>query len=452
MKRYTVLNPLKYPLLLIILFLLCANMACKKFVDTPLPASKIPAELALASDGSLVSALLGAYAAVTNTTVFTTCYFSDELIFSNAATSTLQAQENTYTPDVDYGYFSNYYKAIYNANLILEALNKSNTITPAVAKQVKGECEFLRAFSYYRLISFYGSVPLVLTTNVEVSATQGNTPVAQIYDQIIKDLQDAKTLLPAAYPSADRVRANQSAVSALLARVYLLKEDWANAELESTQVISSADYKMPADLNAVFVKGSTETIWQLWNVNGYTPGGATFLPSVTSSVFYRLRDGLVNAFPATDKRKAAWIKAGTGASANFYYPNKYKQRVAVTSAAAEYLVEFRLAEQYLIRSESRAHQNKIADGLSDLNVVHGRANTVLFTSADQSDLLLKIEQERRLELMTEEGLRWFDLNRTGRTAFWLAPIKPTFTARAVLLPYPTSVLMANPNLMQNPGY
>src|SRR5690606_9238139 len=109
----------------------------------------------------------------------------------------------------------------------------------------------------------------------------------------------------------------------------------------------------------------------------------------------------------------------------------------------EYMVQFRLAEQYLIRAEARAEQNQVADGLADLNVVHLRSNEAAVTAADKDDLLLKVEHERRLELMTEEGLRWFDLNRTGRTEYWLAPLKPTFTSKAVLLPYPTSILLSN---------
>ena len=126
--------------------------------------------------------------------------------------------------------------------------------------------------------------------------------------------------------------------------------------------------------------------------------------------------------------------------------------MATTGDSTEYEVMFRLAEQYLIRAEARAQQNNIAGSLADVNVVRARAKAGVLFATSQDDMLSKIENERRMELMTEEGLRWFDLNRTGKTYAELFPLKPTFTARAVLLPYTTEILLANPFLIQNSGY
>lgn len=457
MKRNSLFSLLKYTVSSAAILVLMVLPSCEKFVDTNLPSDRLPADIALNSDKSLVAALSGAYASIQNisaSTVRLTNLFSDEMLISNAAGSDLQAQENTYDETVDYQFFPNFYKAIYNTNLIIEFLEKPNAISPAVAVQVKGECKFLRAYCYYRLAGFYGNPPLVLTSDVTISNTVGNTPSAQIYEAIVQDLREAKNLLPVNYPSADRVRANKYAVSALLARVYLLQHDWINAELEATAVIdATAVYNMPIDLNEVFIKDSPETIWQLWRLEGNTAFATSFIPTSTANIFYQLRPGLVNAFDPADKRKTNWMKAGTGAASTTYYPYKYKQRGTTTGTATEYEVMFRLAEQYLIRAEARAQQaGKLGDGLADLNIVHQRSNTMALASADQDDLLLKIENERRLELMTEEGLRWLDLNRTGRTAFWLSPIKPTFTAKSVLVPYSTTILLANPNLKQNPDY
>jgi hypothetical protein len=455
MKRNIIHRNLKRGIFISATVILSVLSACKKFVDTPIPSNLIPASTALNSDGSLVAALAGAYAAVSNVSVsvdLVTPLFADEMILSNATGSNLQAQENTYDITVDYQFYSSYYKAIYNTNLILDALAGPNNITPAVASQVKGECEFLRAYCYYRLINYYGNVPLILSSNVDVSSQVPNTPVSQTLDQITKDLIDAKNLLPVTYPSADRVRANQYTVSALLARIYLQRKDWIDAEAAATAIIGSGTYTLPTDPNAIFIKGSTETIWQLWNLNGYLGAAATFIPLPTTTVYYQLQPGLVNLFAPTDLRKLDWMQAGTGGAATNYYPYKYKQRLATTGANTEYEVQFRLAEQYLIRAEARAEQNNISGGLADMNVVRARANAVLLTPTTQTDLLSKIADERRMELMTEEGLRWFDLNRTGTTAAVLGLLKPTFTAKAVLLPYPTSILLASPFLKQNPGY
>lgn len=437
--------------------LLSGLSACNKFVATPTPTNLITASVALNSDASLLAALSGAYASVNNTAPSTVSYgvlFGDEIVATNASLSTslLQAQQNTYDNTTEYGFYGNYYKAIYNTNLILDALAGSNTITPSVASQVKGECKFLRAFCYYRLTSYFGNVPLVLSSNVDVSSQVHNTPISQTLDYITRDLVDAKALLPATYPSADKVRANTFTVSALLARIYLQRQDWVDAEAEATTIINSGVYTLPTDPNTIFVKGSTETIWQLWNVNGYVNFAPTFIPLPTTTVYYQLQPGLLTLFGTTDLRKADWIKAGTVAAATNYYPYKYKARLATTGTATEYEVMFRLAEQYLIRAEARAEQNNITGGLADVNVIRTRATAGTLTSTTQADLLSKIEAERQMELMTEEGLRWFDLNRTGRTAAVIGAFKPTFSAKAILLPYSTTILLASPFLVQNPGY
>ncbi|MBS1563301.1 MAG: RagB/SusD family nutrient uptake outer membrane protein, partial [Bacteroidetes bacterium] len=331
--------------------------------------------------------------------------------------------------------------------------DKSNTVSDSTAKLLKGESRFLRAFCYFQLVNLYNTPPLVNTTEVSISAYAPNSTRADLYAFIISDLKEAYNLLTPTYPAADRVRANKSAVSALLANAYLFTKDWVNAETEATRQITNTAYSLPADLSTVFIKSSTETIWQLWSSLGYNnTQGANYIPGSTSSVLYTLRPGLLNAFETGDARKTAWVKQGTGASASLYYPYKYKQRSTPATNATEYVVQFRLAEQYLIRAEARAWQNNIPGGLADLNVIRTRAGLTNATATTRDELLSKIEQERRIELMTESSHRWYDLNRTGRTSYWLAPQKPTWMARDTSLPYTTNLLLANPNLHQNKGY
>ncbi len=76
-------------------------------------------------------------------------------------------------------------------------------------------------------MSFFGDVPLVLTeiTNA-AQAKLPRTPKAQVYAQIIADLQSAAQSLPASYTGTDVGRATSGAASALLAKVYLYQQDW----------------------------------------------------------------------------------------------------------------------------------------------------------------------------------------------------------------------------------
>lgn len=437
----------------ILVMLFCG--ACNKFVETKLPVNQIPAATVFSTDKSVESALLGAYGNIANVyeaTVQESMLFADELTMLNASGQGLDAQENTYTPVEDFQFFTNYYNCIYNDNAIIEALaDPAPGLTPAVVKRVKGESLFLRGFAYFQLVNFYGGVPLVKTTDVQVSAYLGNAPVDSIYNSIISDMTAAAGLLTDDYPTTDRIRANRQVVNAFLAKVQLNRKNWAAAETAASAVIASPLYEMNNDLSAVFINGSSETLWELWNQNGYTTLAQTLIPYTDpTTVYYRIRPGLLDAFENNDGRKDTWIKAGEGAGASDYYPYKYKS--TPNGGDQEYLIFMRLAEQYLIRAEARAQQDHVSDGLDDLNEVRHRAGLPDATAATKEELLDKIMQERRIELAFEGCNRWFDLNRTGQTAAVLKPIKTGFLDRAVLLPFPDAILSFNKNLKQNKGY
>lgn len=440
-------------ILAVFILVLVGLSACSKFVDLDLPADKIAAETVFASDNSLISALNGVYGTISNSTDFITpAYFADELTFVNASGSTLDAQQNSYSAETDYQYFTNYYRAIYEANAILDALPKSTGLSAPVIAQARGESLFLRAFAYFKLVNFYGTVPLIQSPDVAKSALKGNTSIDSLYTAIIKDLTDAGSLLTDTYPKSTRIRVNRGAVNALLAKVCLYSGNWPGAVSAATAVLNDPQYRLEADPNMVFKSGSTETIWQLWNPNGYTSVAGTFIPVNTAAVFYRIRPGLIAAFEPGDLRLQDWIRQGTGEADTLYYPYKYRNKSLTTGTDAEYLVVSRLSEQYLIRAEALAQLDQLSQSKADLDQVRVRAGLDAVVASDKNALISAIWKERQTELMFENGDRWFDLNRTGRAASVLKAAKGSFPDYAVLLPFPTDILLHNPNLNQNEGY
>ena len=107
----------------------------------------------------------------------------------------------------------------------------------------------------------------------------------------------------------------------------------------------------------------------------------------------------------------------------------------------------RIAELWLIRAEARAQQGNLPGALSDLNAIRQRAGLPNSTAATQPEILLAIENERRVEFALEPH-RWFDLVRTGRAGAVLNVTDPNH----YLFPVPTPELQADPSLTQNPGY
>jgi hypothetical protein len=248
-----------------------------------------------------------------------------------------------------------------------------------------------------------------------------------------------------------RTRANKWVATALLAKVYLYKGEWANAEAQATAVINNtALFGMPNDLTKVFTTTSTEAIWQLYNdANGFTALASVVLPNPVSQVpTYVLRPQLVSAFEPGDQRRVRWTTDLTYNGTVYTYPSKYKSNK--TGENTEYFTVFRLAEQYLVRAEARAQQDNFKDAGSDLSAVRQRAGLGIITVADRGTALAAVEQERRVELNVEWGSRWFDLKRTNRADAVLGALKPTtWKSTAVLYPVPSGQITINSNLLPN---
>jgi hypothetical protein len=228
-------------------------------------------------------------------------------------------------------------------------------------------------------------------------------------------------------------------------------EDWINAEAQATSIISNtATYELLSDLTIIMAKNNKEAIWQ----HHYTSYPVDF------SYFYlfsappdanSLTTSLVNSFEPGDRRRVDWIDSITDGVDTYYFAKKYNSYVE----NAEYSTVFRLGEQYLIRAEARAQQNNIAGAQEDLNTIRNRATLGNTPATDRESLLLAIEQERKVELFTEHGHRWFDLKRTKRADAVLAAIKGgNWDATDILYPIPEKQILNDPAMkdQQNLGY
>jgi len=397
------------------------------------------------------------YASGNSTSISALCGRSaDELINYNSAFD--QFYENNLTPSNSTltSLYGLPYNLIYTANAAIEGLSKSENVTPTIKRQLEGEALFIRAFNYFYLVNLFGQVPLHLTTDYKVNQTAYRSTVDNVYGQIINDLKNSEELLGENYVTTERIRPNKSAVQAFLARVYLYLKDWDNAEKYASLVIARSNIYNLVNLDNVFLKNSLETIWQLMppssNYNTYE--GAMFILTSTPQNVSLNKDFAENSFEPNDKRKSSWIRSYSDNTGLYYYPFKYKIRQSTT--VSEYSMVLRLAEQYLIRSEARTHLNKLSTAISDLDEVRNRAGLPLMKNTNpnitQTDLLLKIQNERRVELFSEWGHRWFDLKRTGHANSILSLIKPNWKTTSVLYPVPDGEINLNKNITQNDGY
>jgi starch-binding outer membrane protein, SusD/RagB family len=428
--------------------------SCKKYVENGTPPNSISQEKAFVDSATATSVILGLYSLNSSTaaTLANNRYGSmsaDDAYFLTS--STYDAFKNNTLAagnDANLIWF-NMYTTIGRANFAIEGVQASTTLSTAVKNQLIGEAKFWRAYYYFFLVNFFGDVPLVTTTNALETGLYPRTPVAQVYQQIVTDLTEAKNLLTATYPSIERARINKWAASAFLSRVYFYQQNWAAAEAEAGVVIGSGTYSLETFANS-FTKTSNETIWQQANTTGVTGMGPEWIPASTTPTFV-LYDTLANAFEAGDQRKVNWAKSIVYNAKTYYYPFKYKLRTGTTGN--EYAVMLRLAEMYLIRAEARAQLNtNISGAQSDINAIRTRAGLANTTAATQATLIAAAEKERWVELFTESSDRWFNLKRLNKATATLSLIKPAWQPFQQLYPIPTQELQANPNLVKNPGY
>lgn len=448
--------------------------SCKKFVAVEDPPNQLTKDKVFTSDKSATSAMLSIYIDIMNDQYGNAGSFvcfsmsslagmsANEMIWTQSNTTAPIFQEyndHNLTPENIYVHtiWKDGYRYIFRINEIIKGAPTGTNMTEEVKRQLEGEAKFMRAFCYFYLVNLFGDVPLILDTDYQENMLVPRTSAAKVWEQIIADLKDAKTLLKEAYPTAEKLRPNIHTAGALLARAYLYLGKWEDAEKEANDIIQSNKYGtgLPA-LSEVFKKTSPEAIWQLQPVrdNFNTAEGSQFRAAPGSRPNYELTQQMLNAFEADDDRKQEWVGFSDPLNnPTWAYPSKYK---AAAEPLKEYYVMFRLAEQYLIRSEARARQGaaKLLTAKQDLDVVRTRAGLLPTTATDEAAVLLAIEQERRVEFFAEFGHRWFDLKRTNKAEAVLKPVSPpgTWKEGDVLYPIPGLEMRANPKLDQNEAY
>lgn len=445
--------------------------SCEDFVDIDPPPTEIFTETVFNSDETALAAMRGVYTQMIEggmasgdlSSISVLGGLSSDELLDFGGGERLSFNSNNLDPLTAQvlSIWSQAYELIYFSNSILEGLENSNGISETFRNQLEGESKFVRAFSHFYLANLYGDIPIIKSTEFRVNTSVSRSPVTEVYEQIIEDLQDAINLLSEDYSFAEGERAqpNKFAAIALLARVYLYLEEWENAELEATRVINNSIYRIENDFDAVFLANSNEAIWQLQPVSpGANTNDAQSFINLEGNFPSNLTmtERLANSFEDGDLRRTNWLDSIIVDSQTFYHANKYKIN-EFNQPLTEYSMVFRLGEQFLIRAEARANQNKLTESIMDLDVIRGRAALPLIQDINptisQANLLLAIEHERQVELFTEWGHRWFDLKRTGRAESILLPIPlKDWQSTDELYPIPESELEVNGNLTQNNGY
>ncbi|KAA2242913.1 RagB/SusD family nutrient uptake outer membrane protein [Chitinophaga agrisoli] len=477
--------------------LACSLAACSKFVDLA-PISDATTENAYESASDAEAALVGAYDVFQQEYyIWDNINFSDVLsdnYYSGGDNPELFAVDLMNITPVNSRLFNNWsqiYTGISRANIILDKvpqitdpkLNENNR-----KEQVLGEAAFLRAYHYYQLVKMWGGVPLVLEPVTSADPAATNKPratEAEVYAQIIKDLEFALTRLPDKFgddASVNKARATKGAVNALLAKVYAQKSDrdynkvleYANAVISSpagyqlinfNYLFDGSHYNNDESIMELQFTGGAEANWGPQLILPPSISGDSWRKFVTPS------KDLVKAYDTEGDtvRKAATILfenvswtdefwAIGGGDVPFAW--KWKSANGWASTNRQYI--FRLADIMLLKAEALNELGRTAEAAAPLNDVRARVTLKPTTATTQAAMRLAIEKERRLEL-AQEGQRWDDLRRYGRAEAVMNGLQEidlrtnqrvnyNMTKEKELLPIPQLERDRNKQLSQNPGY
>ena len=391
-----------------------------------------------------------------------------------------------------------HYFGINRANIAIDGISNigaSVFTTAGLQARLIGEAKFVRALLYFNLVRLFGPVPLILHNPASVAISSLAVARASrdsVYAQIISDLTAAVGALPGSYSGADVGRVTAGAAHALLAKVYIYRRDWADAQTQLLQVltagtfsgaIGSYGYGLFANYKDAFAKASKNGVEHIFSVQFATNGGEAGTTQYLSESFTSFNTGtypidipsdssVSSLFSDSDTRKEVTFytsvyNAATGATVVFDNPytpylNKFVD-YSITplnnqgTSGVNYPV-IRYADVLLSYAEvlNELNGGPTADAYMAIDVVRSRAHVPALTAGlGYSDFRDSVFLERRKEFI-QEGQRWFDLVRQGVDVYLAAQHKiaahAAASAKDTLFPIPITEIQLDPLLTQNPGW
>lgn len=352
------------------------------------------------------------------------------------------------------------YKRIFQCNLVLDGLKKLQPSANSLRyNSIKGNALFHRAKNYYDLAQIYAQpyehssadsdIGIPLKDGIDITEPAERASVKLTYEQIIADLTRATNLLPA-LPEL-KTRGSKGGAFALLARTYLVMNDFINAGLFADS--SLRIYNKLIDFNSI---SPTSTNLGRFNLE------TIFFANVNNDLFsiwfpatVYIDADFYSLYELNDLRKTRFFTVSGG---NIVFKGNYSNNAICFNGLA-------VDEQYLIRAECYARAGNTLSAMKDLNDLlktrwNNAVNYSVRTAADAEDALRQILLERRKELLFR-NLRWTDLRRLNLDTRFKVTLTRTIDGKTYTLepgsykytlPIPTDVLQLAPLMKQTPGW
>jgi tetratricopeptide (TPR) repeat protein len=439
--------------------------SCNKVLDVA-PLQSIDAETAIETDEDVNAAVVGCYAILGTGQLYgTNLFLLPDLLASESycqwrGTFQGQRQVASKTMTADNSESSRTwvagYRAINNANLVLANLEKVKD--PGLKEQYEGEALFVRGIMHFELARLFALPWGATTNNSQIGVVIKTTPttteaqasksiprssVAEVYTQVIDDLENAAALLP----EDNGTRASRYTALAFLSRVYLQQGEYVKARDAANEVIESGYYALNASVSAAFSnKNTKESIWEIQqndqnNAGQSNDGMATFYANLIGigRADVRIVSAFLSTYPSGDLRRSEWYYLGeTRTTSNFC--SKWK-------AFAQNLPVVRIAEMYLTRAECNLRLSTSIGDSPDNDMAEVRNSIRTNSSFSTSVTLADVLKEREIELAFE-GVRIHDFKRLKKSTGTFA-----WDNAKLVMPIPRREVDATGGIIeQNSGY
>lgn len=315
-------------------------------------------------------------------------------------------RETTFFTGINSGIYTDFYYAIYRANIVIESFELVDDLAPSERTRLEAEARFIRAICHWGAVKMFARPFGYSSTNshpgvpLRTESSQNPLPraaVGEVYDQIVADLEYAAQNLP----ESNGVYSTLHSAKAYLAQVHFLMQNYATAANYASQVIESEAFSLDDDLDRFETDLiNTETIfgiistpmdfrssWFRDNLRSDNNGTPQLAFSEDFAFFMSLSGG-------ADGR-STWYTAGARALCNRFNEKEYFNVPLV-----------HLTMLHLIRAEALAESNgDLAVAIADINAIRDRAfgvgNNLLATEATAEEIRDAARDEFRKETAAE---------------------------------------------------
>ena len=359
----------------------------------------------------------------------------------------------------------------------------------------KAQAEIFRAMIMFDMVRIWGDIPVITTVADDITSENIDDVYSQyfpsqnteleVYKQIEKDLLDAVLYAPDNVPS-NKTLFTKSVARTLLAKIYAEKplRDYSKV-IKYCDEVKADGFSLVDDFSDLFGMNDAVTDAKMRNTSEsileaqFTPGAGNWCSwmfgrdlvnwdtNFTWAKWVTPSRDLINLFKqeGDEIRFKESVVYYDCSWSNYYpsdnYPFMYKCRSANSS-----LIKYRYADVLLLKAEALIMQetpdlNAAADIIDEIRLRAGLAELPMTIRSDKESMLEALLKERRLELVFE-GQRWFDLVRLDKVEEVMNSVCNrdsgrkglvySYDANSYRLPIPQSVIDANNNIKQNPGY